>query len=72
MKTYQYASRTIFCKTQKDVDKVVNDEIYRFNKPEDVISINITPYVNPETTHHLLIPICFYVSYVYRYELNRY
>lgn len=72
MKKYMYASRTIFCKTQEEIDKVINDEIYKFNKPEDVISINITPYINPSVTEGLCVPICLYVSYVYRYELNRY
>lgn len=68
MKKYEYASRTVFCRTQEEVDEVINNEIYKLNKPEDVISLNITPYVNPDMTDGLCVPICFYVSYVYRWE----
>ncbi len=68
MSKYEYASRTVFCKDQENIDEVINNEIYKLNKQEDVISINITPYVNPDKTDGLLVPICFYVSYVYRWE----
>lgn len=70
MAKYEYASRTVFCKDQEDVDKVINNEVYKLNAPEDVISINVTPYVNPDKTDGLPVPICFYVSYVYRWEVN--
>lgn len=70
MSKYEYASRTVFCREQEDVDKVINDEIYKLNKPEAVISINITPYVNPDKTEGLCVPICFYVSYIYRWETD--
>lgn len=68
MPKYEYASRTVFCKDQETIDEVINNEIYKLNKPEDVISINITPYIDPNKTDGLLVPICFYVSYVYRWE----
>ena len=67
MKKYEYASRTVFCKTQEDVDEVLNNEIYKFNKVEDVIFLNITPYINTSVTG-IIVPICYYVSYVYRWE----
>jgi len=70
MPKYEYASRIVFCKDQETVDQVINDEVYKLNEPEDVISINITPYINPDKTDGLLVPICFYVSYVYRWEVN--
>ena len=70
MPKYEYASRTVFCKDQETIDKVINNEIYKLNKPENVISINITPYVNPNKTDGLLVPICFYVSYIYRWETD--
>lgn len=70
MAKYEYAHRTVFCREQEDVDKVINNEVYKLNAPEDVISINVTPYVNPDKTDGLLVPICFYVSYVYRWEVN--
>lgn len=70
MPKYEYASRTVFCKDQETIDEVINNEIYKLNKPEDVISINITPYVNPNKTDGLLVPICFYVSYIYRWETD--
>lgn len=69
-KKYEYGHRTVFCKNQDDVDDVINNEIYKYNKPEDVISINITPYINPDKTDGLPVPIYFYVSYVYRCEIN--
>ena len=70
MGKYEYAHRTVFCKDQETVDQVINDEVYKMNEPEDVISLNITPYVNPDKTDGLLVPICFYVSYVYRWEVD--
>ena len=70
MAKYEYAHRTVFCKDQETVDQVINDEVYKLNAPEDVISINITPYINPDRTDGLPVPICFYVSYVYRWETD--
>lgn len=70
MAKYEYTHRTVFCRDQEAVDQVINDEVYKLNAPEDVISLNITPYVNPDKTDGLLVPICFYVSYVYRWEVN--
>ena len=70
MAKYEYASRTVFCRDQKTIDEVINNEIYKLNKPEDVISINITPYINPDKTDGYYFPICFYVSYVYRWEID--
>ena len=70
MAKYEYASRIIFCRDQKTIDEVINNEIYKLNKPEDVISINITPYINPDKTDAYYFPICFYVSYVYRWEID--
>lgn len=67
---YEYASRTIFCKTQEDVDEVLNNEIYKLNKPENVISINITPYFNLNITDGFCVPVCLYVSYIYRWEID--
>ena len=55
-----------FCRDQKTIDEVINNEIYKLNKPEDVISINITPYINPDKADRYYFPICFYLSYVYR------
>ena len=69
-KKYEYGQRTVFCKNQEDVDEVLNNEIYKYNKPEDVISINITPYINPDKTDGLPVPILFYISYVYRCEIT--
>lgn len=66
-----YASRTVLCKTQNYVDELLNEEIYKL-KPEDIMSINITPYINPDVTGGFPVVICFYVSYVYRWELSRY
>lgn len=68
MKKYEYASRTVYCKTQEDVDEVLNNEIYKL-KPEDVMSINITPYINPSITSGFCVVVCFYVSYVYRWTI---
>ncbi len=70
MAKYEYAHRTVFCRDQEAVDQVINNEIYKWNTPEDIISINITPYVNPDKTDGLLVPICFYVSYIYRWETD--
>lgn len=70
MAKYGYAHRTVLCREQEDVDKVINDEIYKLNATEDVISINVTPYVNTDKTNGFLVPICFYVSYVYRWEIK--
>lgn len=70
MAKYEYASRTVFCRDQETIDEVINNEIYKFNKPEDIISINITPYINPDKTDGYYVPICFYVSYVYRWEID--
>ena len=70
MAKYEYASRTVFCRDQKTIDEVINNEIYKFNKPDDVISINITPYINPDKADGYYLPICFYLSYVYRWEID--
>ena len=70
MAKYEYTSRTVFCRDQKTIDEVINNEIYKFNKPEDVISINITPYINPDKADRYYFPICFYLSYVYRWEID--
>ena len=70
MSKYEYASRTVFCRDQNTIDEVINNEIYKFNKPEDVISINITPYINPDKADEYYFPICFYLSYVYRWEID--
>lgn len=67
-KKYEYASRTILCATQEEVDEVLNNEIYKL-KPKDVISINITPYINPSMTGGFCVPVCLYVSYVYRWTI---
>lgn len=69
-KKYEYGFRSVFCKDQEVVDEVINNEIYKYNKPEDVISITITPGFKPSATDGLLIPVCFYVSYVYRFEVE--
>lgn len=68
-KKYEYGFRSVFCKDQEVVDHVINDEIYKLNKPEDVISINVTPYIDPKITEGFVVPACFYLSYVYRYEI---
>ena len=70
MAKYEYAHRTVLCREYEDVNNVINNEVYKLNAPEDVISINVTPYVNPDKTGGLLVPICFYVSYVYRYKTD--
>ena len=56
--------------TKLACDEVINNEIYKLNKPEDVISINITPYINPDKADEYYFPICFYLSYVYRWEID--
>lgn len=70
MKKYEYAYRTVFCKTEEDIDKVLNEEIYKMNKSEDVISLQVIPYINPEITDGFAIPACYYISYVYRWEIE--
>ena len=48
-----------FVGIKKTIDEVINNEIYKLNKPEDVISINITPYINPDKADGYYFPICF-------------
>ena len=64
---YQYAYRNVLCKTQEDVDDVLNNEVYKLNKPEDVISLQVIPQFNQQITDGWLIPICWFVCYVYRW-----
>lgn len=70
MKKYEYGFRCVWCKSQEDVDKVLNEEVFVYNKPEDVISINVTPVFAPEKTDGLMIPVGFYLNYTYRFELD--
>lgn len=70
MKKYEYAYRNVFCKSQEDVDRVLNEEVYKMNKPEDVVSLQITPYINPKMTDGYPIPCCWYICYVYRWEID--
>lgn len=69
MKKYEYAYRNIFCKTAEDVDKVLNEEVYKFNKAEDIVSLQVVPYINPNVTNGIMVPCCWYVCYVYRLEV---
>ena len=48
MKKYEYAYRNVFCKSQEDVDRVLNEEVFKLNKPEDVVSLQVVPYINPK------------------------
>ena len=59
-----------FVGIKKTIDEVINNEIYKLNKPENVISINITPYINPDKADGYYFSICFYLSYVYRWEID--
>ena len=70
MKKYEYAHRTVFCKTSEDVDEVLNNEVYKLNKPEDVISIQVLPQVFPDKTDGWPVPCFWYVSYIYRWEVD--
>ena len=69
MKKYEYAFRNVFCKTQEEVDKVLNEEVYKMNAPEDVVSIQVVPQFRPEITDGLMIPVCWFVCYIYRWEV---
>ena len=66
MKKYEYGFRSVWCREQDDVDKVLNEEVFVYNKPEDVISINVTPVFVPE----ILIPVGYYLNYTYRFEVD--
>lgn len=70
MKKYEYAHRDVFCKTSEEVDKVLNEEVYKLNKPEDIMSIQVIPQVFPDRTKGYLIPCCWYISYIYRWEVE--
>ena len=70
MKKYEYAHRNVFCKTQEDVDRVLNEEVYKMNRPEDVVSLQVIPYVFPDKTDGLPAPCFWYVTYVYRWEVD--
>lgn len=70
MKKYEYAYRNVFCKNEEDVDKVLNEEIYKMNKPEDVVSIQVIPYIDPKITSGFIVPTCYYISYVYRWQIE--
>lgn len=70
MKKYEYAYRNVFCKSQEDVDRVLNEEVYKLNKPEDVVFLQVVPYINPKMTDGFAIPACWYVCYVYRLEID--
>ena len=66
MKKYEYGFRSVWCREQDDVDKVLNEEVFVYNKPEDVISINVTPVFVPE----ILIPVGYYLNYTYSFEVD--
>lgn len=68
MKKYKYSSRTILCAREEEIEEVLDNEISKF-KPKDVISINITPYINPSMTNGFCVPVCWYVSYIYRWKI---
>lgn len=70
MAKYEYAYRNVFCKSQEDVDRVLNEEVYKMNKPEDVVSLQVVPYINPQATDGMVIPCCWYICYVYRWEID--
>ena len=70
MKKYEYAYRNVFCKSQEDVDRVLNEEVFKLNKPEDVVSLQVVPYINPKMTDGFAIPCCWYICYVYRWEID--
>lgn len=70
MKKYEYGFRSVWRREQDDVDKVLNEEVFVYNKPEDVISINVTPVFAPEKTDGLMIPVGFYLNYTYRVEVD--
>lgn len=70
MKKYEYTYRNILCKTQEEIDKVLNEEVYKLNKPEDIISLQVVPYINPAITKGLVIPVCWFICYVYRSEIE--
>lgn len=61
-----YAFKNVYCKTQDDVDNILNNEIARLPK-EDVISINVVPYFDTNVTSGFIVPICYYVCYIYKY-----
>ena len=69
MKKYKYAFQNIFCKTQEDVNRVLNEEVYKLN-PEDITSLQILPYFDAKLTSGFIVPICWYVCYVFRYEIQ--
>ncbi len=70
MKKYEYAYRNVFCKNEEDVDKVLNEEIYKMNKPEDIVSLQVIPYIDSKITSGFIIPTCYYISYVYRWKIE--
>ena len=66
MKTKRvYAHRNVFCKTSEDVDTVLNDEIYKLNKPEDIVSLQVIPLIDPHRTQGFVVPYAWMISYVY-------
>ena len=69
MKKYEYALRMVWCKEQEDVDRVLNEEVYKMNAPEDIVSLNVLPVFDPSSRLGTFLPIGYYVSYVYRWEV---
>lgn len=70
MTKYKYAYRNILCKTQEEIDRILNEEVYKLNKPEDIVSLQVVSYINPEMTKGFVIPACWYICYIYRWEIE--